>query len=783
MWFWLLACFGDSVGVHNNPPELSIVSPADFDTFTEGFTVLFEVIVSDDQTPVESMTTFWVSDLDGEMEGTTVLDQPLVFESEPLSEGEHQIKLLVTDTSGGVGETGIVLTIQRNQAPELSFIHPPEDAVYAEDVLFRATLGVVDNTEPDVTAITLSWSLDGESVEGPENAESDGTAEFEMEGIALGEHTLAVSAMDSPGKVAELTLNFALVEPDADGDGYETDRLGGEDCDDEDPAIHPGALEVCDDLDTDEDCSGFADDADLGVTDQALLYLDADGDGYGDMEIVTCEADAGVVDDGDCDDRDATVNPGTPEICNDGKDNDCDGTSNHCRLEGSLDLYAADVLYYGEDALDGLGSAVAVGDLDGDGLAELALGVPLHDGVDSDSGSVFVVPGAGFGEIYLDTASTALTGTSEQDHAGESVVVLEDMNGDGFGEVLLGAPRQDSSGTDAGMAYLLYGPFTSDRSLSGADALLYGEDEGDLAGSSVGAAGDVDGDGVPDLLIGAEDEDSAEEEGGAGYLFLGPVSGSISMGDANGKFRAEEATDHLGVALTGVGDTNDDGYDDMLIGAVGQDEAGNDAGAAYLVLGDTTGIWSNLSLRMSAADAKLLGDEAGVGAGQGLHGPGDLDGDGRTDLVIGAWGADNEAGRVFLVHGPVNGTVDLGSVATSTWLADSTEAWTGYGVTSGDFDADGEQDLLFGAPKLNTGSTEAGTAWLLYGPWGTGELDLSNVADGWVDGSKHKHAMGTAVAAGDVDGDGKDDMILGVPNDDSSANNAGMVTVIWGRGL
>ncbi len=784
MLLWLLACVGDEVVVHNDPPDLSIVSPVDLDTVTEGFPVAFEVIVSDDQTPLDELTTLWVSDRDGELEGDTQSGERLIFEATTLSQGDHRITVYATDTSGGVGETSVLLTVRENTPPEIAFTDPTGDAAFAQGASAQATVRLIDDTEPDLTALTLAWWLDGEALpEGPNGPGGDATATVTLDELALGEHTLSVTVWDTPGASAQAELALSVLVPDADGDGFESDRLGGTDCDDDDPGINPSAVEICDDADNDEDCNGLADDDDPDVSDPAVLYVDGDGDGYGATEVLTCEADSAVADGGDCDDADPLVNPGANEVCDDGVDNNCDGAATGCRLEGELDPYAAEVLYYGATTGDELGYSLGVGDVNGDGLADLALGARKANAGDTDSGALVIVHSGSYGERYVDEDGVVFEGTDYVDYAGSAVAYVGDLDGDGNGEVLVGALQSNANGSDSGQAYLLYGPMTVGGSLAAAGAVFTGEDTSDNAGSALASAGDVDADGIPDLLIGAEDEDSAFSQGGAGYLYLGPVTGSHSLADADGKFRAEAASDHLGRALAGVGDTNGDGYDDMLIGAPDEDEAGSAAGAAYLVLGDTTSVWNAYSLRVSAADAKIVGDEAGAGAGESLAGVGDLDGDGFHELVIGAWNADNDTGRAHLVYGPVTGSVDLAVDSFTTWEGSSTNERFGISMAAGDFDADGVTDLLAGASDFNSGASSAGTAWLFYGPWATGPATAADVADGWLEGTSASQHTGFAVGTGDVDGDGKDDVVVSAYNDDTSASNAGMVTVTLGQGL
>ncbi len=781
---WLvLACDGDDVGVHNQAPEISIVSPAEFDTFTEGFDVPFEVIAGDDLTPLEDLSLLWVSDLDGELEGETAYGERITFVSHPLGAGQHVVTLLAADEAGSVGEASVTVNVIENTAPELVILAPDPNSAYAEGSAVSVEVQVSDDTEPALPALALSWSVDGTAVDGPTSPDGEGLASVAVAGLDLGTHLLRVTAVDTPGLAGWAEVDFDLVVPDADGDGYETDRLGGEDCDDTDVDVSPDAAEVCDDADTDEDCNGVADDADPGVADPVERYVDDDADGFGGDEVLSCESAGHSEVGGDCDDGDPAVHPDALEVCDDGIDNDCDGAATGCRLGGGIDLYAADTLFYGEGSADELGWSIAVGDLDGDGLEDLAMGARSRDAAESDAGAVFVHHGYQFGEVYLDGSAVEWTGTGRQDRAGTSQVALGDLDGDGLDELLVGAPNEDTGGVDAGAAYLLYGPVTVGGSLPDAGGVFWGEDGADHVGWAVGAAGDVDADGVPDLLIGADDEDSIYGEGGAGYLVLGPVSGSMSLADANAKFRAEDANDHLGTALTGVGDTNNDGYDDMLLASPDEDENGTGAGAAYLVLGDVTATWSSLTMRVNSADAKLVGPEAGAGAGGGLHGPGDIDGDGYAEVVVGCPSMDDDTGRAFLLSGPFTGTQDLSGVATTTFVGADIEARTGFALTSGDYDGDGELDLVIGAHELDAAAADSGTSYLLYGPWALGEVDLGSAADAVFDGGGNFQQAGYSSGTGDLDGDGKEDLVLGIPGEDTGANNAGAVVVFWGRGM
>jgi hypothetical protein len=248
--------------------------------------------------------------------------------------------------------------------------------------------------------------------------------------------------------------------------------------------------------------------------------------------------------------------------------------------------------FIGVDRGGRAGKALAgAGDLDGDGLADFAVGGPNVDGSDFDSGVVYLLLGASLPldgtDISLSAADAVLNGVAADDLAGTSVAGPGDVDGDGLDDVLVGAPAEASVGVDGGAAYLLSGmPASGD--LGSADATLYTATAGAHTGYAVAGAGDVDADGLPDLLIGAYGESSVRSEAGAAYLVLGPVAGAVSLADAVVTFGGEASSDYAGYSLAGAGDVDADGHDDLLIGALGEDSGApstGGSGAAYLFYG------------------------------------------------------------------------------------------------------------------------------------------------------------------------------------------------------
>jgi hypothetical protein len=328
-----------------------------------------------------------------------------------------------------------------------------------------------------------------------------------------------------------------------------------------------------------------------------------------------------------------------------------------------------------------------------------------------EAGAAYVVFGPVTGDVDLSAADVRLIGEDAYDQAGLSVASAGDVNGDGFGDLIIGAYGDDDGGDTAGAAYLVLGPVTGNVDLTAADAKFIGEDAEDYAGTSVASAGDVNGDGFDDLIIGAPGDDDGGETAGAAYLVLGPVTGHIDLSAADAKLIGESTADNVGTAIASAGDVDRDGFGDLLIGAYAHDAGGAMAGAAYVVRGPVTG-----AVRLSAADTKLMGESAGDYAGYSLASAGDVNDDGFDDLVVGALGVGDGgfyAGAAYLVLGPAPGEIDL-SAADAKLIGEDASDSAGVSVASaGDVDGDGLPDLLVGAYSDDDGGNYAGAAYVI----------------------------------------------------------------------
>ena len=570
---------------------------------------------------------------------------------------------------------------------------------------------------------------------------------------------------------------------DGDGDGYPD----AEDCDDGDAAVHPGADELCDGVDN--DCDGAVDE---DPVDEPTWYADEDEDGYGcdDTTRQACEAPTGYAAvGGDCDDGDDTIHPGASEVCGDGVDSDCDGGPGPCGPAAVSGLAEVDIQLLGGSEQGHAGTALALaGDVNGDGYVDLLVGAGGEDGDEGDMGAVYLVSGP------LDTGGELashlrLEGAAVDDYAGYAVAGLGDVDADGYDDILVGVSRYDSSGSDLGAAYLLLGPLTASQGLADVSSKFVGSNDYGLVGSAVAGPGDVDGDGYADLLVGASSEDVDGDRCGCAYLLRGPATSYGRISKADAKLGGEEVGDQAGSVVAGIGDMDGDGFPDVAVGAPYQDEGGGMAGAAYRVPMPVEG-----DVALAEVGQKLMGAASGDYAGCSLAGVGDVDADGYADLLVGAYGvddADTQAGAAYLVLG--SAALQVGVPFTlpaggATLLGVAAFDWAGTAVAAaGDVDADGYDDLLVSAPGHDDGeSLETGVAYWVRGPL-SGTTSLGDAAAVLGGGAAYDR-VGSLAAAGDVDADGYDDILVGAPYADSTVEgstveDSGVVYLLLGGGL
>lgn len=386
----------------------------------------------------------------------------------------------------------------------------------------------------------------------------------------------------------------------------------------------------------------------------------------------------------------------------------------HASRDGGGSLAEADAKLVGEGQYHAAGLAVSpAGDVDGDGYDDLAIGAPsiwspYYDVTDLE-GRVYLVSGLGAaGTLSLATAEITWHG-EEVDSCFGATLASGDVDGDGLSDLAIGAPVSQANGYDAGGAWLMLGAHM-DLGAEEADFVIPGPEGEACAGGALSLDGDIDGDGLKDLLVGGHWSGHWCDGGGAYLALAASLSGMADLGDADARWTAPRNDYSVGQALVSPGDLDGDGLDDVAIAAPSQELSGKRyVGAVYLVPGAVAVGEEEL---YDVATAIWVGEQTEGYFGYSLDKAGDLDHDGRADLLIGAIGAEADAGAVYLALGAdASGTTRASGMDAS--FAGEPGDYAGYAVSGGgDANGDGEPDLLVGS----LGATSAGITRLLLSP-------------------------------------------------------------------
>jgi hypothetical protein len=383
----------------------------------------------------------------------------------------------------------------------------------------------------------------------------------------------------------------------------------------------------------------------------------------------------------------------------------------------------------GQAASSNFGYFVAsAGDVNGDGYDDVVVGAY---GYSSNTGRAYVYLGGPSG--LATTAATTLTGETAGDAFGWPVAPAGDVNKDGYADVVVGAPWYSGF---TGRAYVYLGGASG---LAATPATtLTGEAINNRFGQSVATAGDVNGDGYDDVVVGAPWNNNFT---GRAHVFLGGAGG-LSTSAAT-TLTGEAPNNYFGQSVATAGDVNFDGYADLVVGAYGY---GSNTGRAYVYLGGASGL-------STTAVTTLTGEATSNYFGQSVATAGDADGDAYADVVVGAWGYSTNTGRAYVYLGSASGTV---ATATTTLTGESATSRFGSSVaTAGDVNGDGYDDLAIGASGY---SALTGRAYVYLG----GASGLATTPAATWTGEATVHYFGGSVAtAGDVNGDGYPDVVVG----------------------
>ncbi len=484
---------------------------------------------------------------------------------------------------------------------------------------------------------------------------------------------------------------------------------------------------------------------------------------------------------------------------------DLDG-SNGFRLDGGAYEYA--------------GTKVSsAGDVNGDGYDDVMIGA--SNGLRDSTGPAtsYLVFGMAFG--FAPNIDLSTLEGNDGFRMVDSVLVdprevnassAGDVNGDGFADMFISANGYDSRGIYSITRYVVFGKASdfSDKmslsSLDGSNGYHLNDVMREAAGFRGESAGDVNGDGFDDLIVGAHGASWQGYLSGSAYIVFGKGSGfeasvNLSSVDGSNGFRLDGVTagDQTGFAVSSAGDINGDGYDDLVIGAMDADPNGvYSSGSTYVVFGKASGFSANMPLSsLSGSNGfRLDGVALSEVSGWTVSSAGDVNGDGFKDLIVGAVGAKPHgtfSGSSYVVLGKADGfdaTINLSTLdggngfrLDGVAIAD----WSGLSVSAaGDINADGYDDVVIGASNADPNGSTSGSSYIVYGKASdfsaTMELSSLDGSNGFrVDGVAASDISGVSVSsAGDINGDGFDDLMIGAPRADSNGTDSGAGYVMFG---
>ncbi len=374
-------------------------------------------------------------------------------------------------------------------------------------------------------------------------------------------------------------------------------------------------------------------------------------------------------------------------------------------------------------------------------------------------------------DTNLDIASSSsFLGEGINNYFGSYCKIIKDINGDGYDDILISADNADGGATSSGVVYLFFGSpngWPKDTSASKANASFQSNTSYEFLGRAIASVGDVNGDGLDDIVIG--DPYFNWWDGKAG-LFFGKRSGwhlNTTLDDADVVFNSTLKT-QLGYSIDGVGDVNRDGYDDFIISAPKYSGIYSNQGITYLIAGKAH--WSKNESVDNIALSSFEGENGNDQAGEMVSAAGDVNGDGFNDFLI-ASPQNNEvashAGQVYLVLGRASGWQTRLSLANvnASFTGEMYNATAGGGLASGgDLNGDGYDDMVIGAPYDAQAAQEAGQAYVVFGRPSGWQMDTDlSKSNASFTGINLQHVGGNLADNGDLNGDGIDDLVIGVP--------------------
>lgn len=402
-------------------------------------------------------------------------------------------------------------------------------------------------------------------------------------------------------------------------------------------------------------------------------------------------------------------------------------------------------------------SVNTAGDVNGDGYSDIIVGSHLYDNGETNEGRIYIYHGSAAG-INI-TPAVIIESNQAQAAFGVSVACAGDVNNDGYSDIIVGAQTYDNGQNDEGAAFIYHGSATGINST--AAVVIEANLANSFMGVSVAGAGDVNGDGISDIIIGARSYADGESEEGHVFIHHGSATGIVITPATT--LQVNQVQAQLGMFVSTAGDVNGDGYSDIIAGAHFYDNGQIQEGAAFIHHGSATGI-------SSAAAIVLESNQADAYFGATVNCIGDVNGDGFSEIAVGALLYDNgelNEGSVFVYSGSATG---INTTPIATYESNQDNAEFSSIASGGDVNGDGYSDMIAGSYRYDNGETDEGNVFVYHGS--PNNLSTSH---SWAYETNEDNAeMGDVTFAGDVNADGYSDVLVAIEEYDGGTSNIEM---------
>jgi len=409
---------------------------------------------------------------------------------------------------------------------------------------------------------------------------------------------------------------------------------------------------------------------------------------------------------------------------------------------------------------------------------------------------VALAAGDGTVDSTVEINSTTTNGPllTNSDTYGHSVTSPGDLNNDGVEDLVVGAAGDDAGGTNRGAVHIHYMNTNGsvDSTVEINDTTTNGPTlvNSDQYGTSVTSPGDLNDDGVADLVVGAPYDDEGGTDRGAVHIHFmntnGSVDSTVEINDTTINGPALVNSDQYGISVASPGDLDNDGVEDLVVGAWGDDAGGLERGAVYIHFMNTDGsVDSTVKIDDTTTNGPVL--STGDGYGNSIASPGDLDNDGVEDLVVGArqddaGGSDRGAVHIHFMNtdGSIDSTVEINDTTTNGPVLSNDDRYGSSVAALGDFNGDGVEDIVVGARSDGAGGLERGAVHIHFMNM-NGSVDSTvEINDTTTNGPvlSDSDSFGTSVTSpGDLNDDGVVDLVVGAFLDDAGGADRGAIHI------